>query len=51
MDELMEHFQKIKLGLNQLRKDCLFKECFHKDDNCDTKIIKKSTFNSREQDS
>ena len=36
----MEHFQKIKLGLNQLRKDCLFKECFHKDDNCDTKIIK-----------
>ncbi len=36
----MEHFQKIKLGLNLLRKDCLFKECFHKDNNCDSKIIK-----------
>lgn len=27
-------------GLSLLRKDCLFKECFHKDKNCSSKIIK-----------
>ncbi len=31
---------KRQAGLRHLRKDCLFKECFHKDNNCDSKIIK-----------
>jgi len=31
---------KKQAGLSLLRKDCLFKECFHKDNSCDSKIIK-----------
>jgi len=28
------------MGFNKLRKECLFKECFHKDDNCSSRVIK-----------
>ena len=36
---MIEKIRK-QAGLSLLRKDCLFKECFHKDNNCDSKIIK-----------
>ena len=36
----MQYVKNIQAGINRLRKDILFKECFHKDEFCDTKIIK-----------